>query len=290
MSEWLQYLAPWEPAPLVQLACGGAVLLYVIGAARILRRGGRIGIGPPLAYVVGVVLMYAVTQTHYDYLSQYLFFAHRGQHLVLHHLAPFLIALAHPAPVLAAGLPARLRAASGGWRWLWRPLTAIYRALQQPAVACVLFVGLIYFWLIPSIHFDAMLSAKLYWVMNWSMALDGLLFWWLMLEHGGRGVTPRLAYGLRILLLAAVMLPQILLGAFIALSRRELFDVYAVCGRAWPITPMADQHWGGLITWIPAAMMSALGAIVVLRFMLHDRSAADANGAKTLSTHRTQTT
>jgi len=266
--DWLAFFVPWEFSLPVQISVWAALVLYWNG----LRNSApeeRPPTGAVLAFVTGVALMYLVTQTLLDYWSQYMFFVHRAQHLVLHHLAPFLIALAMPAPVLARGLPAPVRA----WFVRRERLRAIwvrsYRALQQPFVACVLFVGLIAFWLTPDIHFDAMLSSTLYWLMNWSMALDGLLFWWLMFERGSGGITPRLGYGTRVLLLAAVMVPQIIIGASITFADRVWFDVYAVCGRAWPLDPLTDQHLGGLITWIPAAMMSVVGALVVLRFWIH---------------------
>ena len=171
---------PWEFSWPVQLTIWGALLLYWNGMRRS-RPEELPGHGPVLAFVTGIVLMYLVTQTRFDYWSQYMFFVHRGQHLVLHHLAPFLIALSMPAPVLARGLPAPVRAWFARRRLLGSLWVGVYRTLQQPLIACVLFVGLIAFWLTPEIHFDAMLNSTLYWVMNWSMALDGLLFWWLML-------------------------------------------------------------------------------------------------------------
>lgn len=268
MPEALQSILPWELSLPVQITCWTAIVVYLVGWRRRRRAGHRDSRWEAAAYLLGVAGMYIVTQTHYDYLSQYLFFAHRAQHLVLHHLAPFLIALAAPASVLFAGLPVAAQ------RWL-RTNTAVsrfagatYRLLQHPVVACVLFVGLIYFWLIPSIHFDAMLSRRLYWLMNWTMALDGLLFWWLILERGSRGPTPRLSFAKRFIMLVAIVPPQIVIGARLGLSRQEIFDVYDVCGRAWPIDPLTDQQLGGLITWIPASMMSVVAALVVLRFLL----------------------
>lgn len=275
MSELLAFFVPWEFSWLVQLSIWAALLLYFNG----LRKAGAAempGTAAVLAFVTGVVLMYLVTQTRFDYWSQYMFFVHRGQHLVLHHLAPFLIALSLPAPVLARGLPAGVRRFFAGRRLLARAWVTLYRWLQQPAIACFLFVGLIAFWLTPEIHFDAMLSERLYWLMNWSMALDGLLFWWLMFERGQGGITPRLGYGTRVLLLFAVMVPQIIIGASITFAGTNWFEVYAVCGRAWPLDPMTDQHLGGLITWIPAAMMSVVGALVILRFWIHDDAARHA--------------
>jgi putative membrane protein len=67
-----------------------------------------------------------------------------------------------------------------------------------------------------------------------------------------------------------IMLPQIGIGAYIALSDTILYDVYAVCGRAWPISPLVDQQIGGLITWIPASMMSVIGILIVLRLWMRD--------------------
>ncbi|MGE6608104.1 cytochrome c oxidase assembly protein [Halomonas sp. NPDC076908] len=159
-----------------------AIVLYLRGLRQCQRLGEPTSIARTFTYLLGVAAIYGVTLTHYDYLAQYMFFAHRAQHLVLHHAAPFLIALAAPLPVLIEGLPTRIRQLSRG-RLFTHVLHPAYRILQQPLIATVLFVGLIYFWLIPEIHFDAMLSADLYQVMNWSMALDGLLFWWLIFDH-----------------------------------------------------------------------------------------------------------
>jgi putative membrane protein len=197
-----------------------------------------------------------------------MFWVHRGQHLVLHHLAPFLMVLALPHRVLpyAFGPVGRARWA----RVLGHPLVRVpYSTLQHPVVAPVLFVGLIFFWLEPEIHFDAMLSNHLYRVMNASMVIDGLLFWWLIVDPRGAR-SGGLGFGLRILLLWAIMIPQIVLGASIGLAGTILFDVYSVCGRAWPLAPMTDQQIGGLITWIPAAMMSVIGALVVFRLWLRE--------------------
>lgn len=277
----LHYLLPWEFSATWMLSTIAAVAIYLRGMRTTQQGGRRVGLWRPLAFFLGVSAMYGVTQTHFDYLAQYMFFIHRAQHLVLHHAAPFLIALAAPLPMLAAGLPAQLKGLSV-WSGVGRILGPLYRLLQHPIVAPVLFVGLIYFWLIPEVHFDAMLSRELYQVMNWSMALDGLLFWWLMLDRR-TGEEGGLGYGKRIVVLIATVPPQIGLGAYIAFSDNVLFDIYSVCGRAWPLPPLDDQRLGGLITWIPAAMMSALGTIIVLSYIL--RGSGD-RGENSIATTR----
>ena len=270
----LRYLLPWEFSPTVLLSCAVGAGLYLRGVLRLQRLGRRVGFWAPLSFLLGVGLIYGVLQTYYDYLSQHMFFVHRLQHLVLHHLAPLLIVVATPGPVLRAGLPSRWRRgasslAQASW---W---SASVRVLQQPLVAGVLFVGLVYFWLTPSIHFTAMLDARRYRVMNWSMAIDGLLFWWLMLTpHRAQGRIA-VGYGRRIAILVAAGFLQLFLGAYIAMSKTVLFDVYGICGRAWAMSALTDQELGGLFTWIPPAMMSLIGVLIVIHHLLHDAERSD---------------
>jgi len=226
------YLLPYDFSPLTVFSFAAVLGLYGIALLRMpaADRPGPIRI---VTFVLGVMLCYAVMQTRFDYYSQYMFFVHRGQHLILHHLGPILIALSNPLPIARYWYGF----AGPGSRRLLAPLGWLYRLLQQPAIASVLFVGLIFFWLWPSIHFDAMLSRQLYWLMNWSMLLDGLLFWWLILDSRSPAVSGALGYGKRILLLALVAIPQMILGAWIVFSRGMVYEVYEVCGRAWPMPP-----------------------------------------------------
>jgi putative membrane protein len=79
----------------------------------------------------------------------------------------------------------------------------------------------------------------------------------------------RLAPGRRILVVIAAIPPQIMLGAFIFFTPRELYPIYSICGRAFTwITPMRDQQIGGLLLWIPGSMMSVIGALIALRHWL----------------------
>ncbi len=268
------FMRPWEFSPTVLLVCAGSAVLYVRGL-RCAGRKASPGYWRSAAFFIGLGSVYAFLQTHLDYLSQHMFWVHRLQHLVLHHAGPFLIALSAPMETLSQGTPAWLR--EGVFVPLWHnPLTqSAYRLVQNPFVAPLLFTGLIAFWLIPSVHFRAMLNLARYDAMNWSMLIDGLLFWRLVVgPEKPAGLNP-LGYGARILMLWAIMLPQIAIGAYIALNNSILYTIYGVCGRAWSIAPMTDQNLGGLITWIPAAMMSVIAALVLLRRWRHDDVAVD---------------
>ena len=267
----LRYLLPWQFSPTVFIVCAVAVTLYVRGLI-ILRDGAdRVGFWRALTFFLGVALNYAVLQTYFDYIAQHMFWIHRLQHLILHHIGPVLIVLAAPERVLRAGIPPAMRRVRIG-AWI-RPIRLFFRLIQHPLIAPTLFVGLIFFWLTPSIHFTAMIDTRRYLMMNWSMLADGLLFWWLMLAPRQTQGSTAIGYGSRLVILSLVAIPQLLLGAYITLHGTALYDVYAICGRAWAIDPLYDQQTGGLLTWIPAAMMSLVGILVVLHHILHDPEA-----------------
>jgi hypothetical protein len=85
-------------------------------------------------------------------------------------------------------------------------------------------------WLIPPMHFRAMLDGRLYALMNWSMVLDGLLFWSLVLDRQPKRPA-RTSYGVRAALALGVIFPQIVLGVIIGFSTRDLYSYYDLCGR-----------------------------------------------------------
>jgi putative membrane protein len=213
-------------------------------------------------FLLGVGAIYFVLQTHFEYLAEHMFFLNRLQHVVMHHFGPFLIALAWPWPTIMRGMPQPLRAIAEG-----RASVLFFRLMRQPLLAAFLFVGLVIFWLVPAIHFRAMIDPHLYLVMNWTMVGDGLLFWSLVLDPRPPGEA-HVSYGMRAALAVGVIFPQILLGAVITLSHTDFYGFYGWCGRIYPtIGPLEDQAFGGMIIWMPQAMMGLAALLLVLNAM-----------------------
>jgi putative membrane protein len=253
----LPFWLPWEFSWPVFLAASLSLFWFAIGVAR-LKRSVRPPIWRRLSFVLGVLSIYAVMQTHIDYYAQHMFFVHRGQHFVLHHLGAFLIALGMPGRAIYSGMPQFIRPLL-----MYSPTQRAVDFIQHPAVAPVLFVGLIYLWLLPAFHTRVMLDANLYDVMNASMAIDGIFFWSLILD--ARPHPPaRIGSGLRALLVIAVEPFQMVLGAVLSLSQTDYYAVYRICGRVWDIAALSDQHYGGLIIWLPSTLTSFAGVICVL--------------------------
>ena len=284
MPQLIEWLTPWEFSPTVLICTLLAGSLYARGARRCAAHGAPVPIWRSVCFFIGLALIYLVLQSYFDYLSQHMFWVHRLQHLVLHHLGPFLMIVALRPDLVRRALPSWVHRRVVGPAVRDPFLYGSYRFIQHPLVASLLFVGLIYFWLTPSIHFAAMLSTPRYLAMNWSMVIDGLLFWWVVLDPRPPAAHGTAGYGTRTVMLWAVIPPQIILGAHIGLSETSLFSVYNVCGRAWPISPIVDQQIGGLITWIPASMMSIVAALIVIRLWMHAPNATPGAARRTRGT------
>ena len=254
----MPFWAPWDFSWVAFASTWLMIWWFVRGVART-TAAGRPLLARRTSFLLGTLAIYSVLDTHFEYAAQHMFVLNRIQHVVMHHLGPMLIALSWPGATIARGMPRGLRALLQH-----RLVLCAINFVQQPILAASLFVGIIFFWLIPAVHFRAMLDSRLYALMNWSMVIDGILFWCLLLDP--RPSPPaRISFAVRAMLSIGVMFPQILGGALIAFSSHELYPSYDLCGRLFPgVSALADQTLGGLVIWIPPAMMSVLAIMLIL--------------------------
>ena len=224
--------------------------------------------GRKLVFWAGMAIIYLSLHTYLDYFAEHEFFMHRIQQLLLHHVAPLLIAAAYPKAVLRAGLPLAwrvrlLRPLQRSWPW-----QLISRVLFNPLLATILFVVFILIWLIPSLQTLAMLDWRVYRFMNWSMLVSGFVYWSLVLDH--RPHPPgRMTAGLRVLSPGITMAPQIVAGAIVTFSTVDLYPIFEICGRAFAFNVLTGQMVGGLIIWIPSALLESAGGLLALQQWLN---------------------
>ncbi|MDR5826738.1 cytochrome c oxidase assembly protein [Caballeronia sp. LP006] len=258
----ISLLEPWEPSYALV-----AVLIVVAGLFARGARKARMSVARRIAFWTGLVLFYVALHTKVDYYAEHQFFVHRLQHLVLHHLAPLVLMASYPGAALRAGLPFAWRPLLRNWQRS-RGARLLGAVLLNPTVIGMAFIVSVLVWLLPSIQFVSMLDWRIYRFMNWSVAISGLMYWWMILDH--RPSPPsRTRPGLRVLSPVITMTPQILAGALITFSSRDLYPVFEVCGRAFTSVPPAlDQSLGGLIMWVPAAVLETVGAMMALRLMM----------------------
>jgi putative membrane protein len=254
----LPYLFPFIFNAPVFLGCWFTLLWYLRGMARTApaQQPGRTR---KIFFLAGLAAIYFVLQTHFEYYSQHMFFLNRVQAVTLGMIAPFCIAIGWMPEVLNRGIPAWLRSTCRS-----RPVTRLANVLCHPLPSMAIFLLTTDFWLLPPVHFVAMIDPTLYAVMNLTCLAGGLLFWLVVLDP--RPTPPaRFSYLARSAAGFLVMFPQIAVSAYIALTTRDLYSFYTLCGRIFPgISPAYDQMLGGLIQWIPPGMMNTAALIIGL--------------------------
>ena len=255
----LKWIVPWEFSWVFLAGFVLTCVLYLRGSRRL-----PVSFSRRLAFWIGMAIIYLSLHTYLDYYAEHEFFMHRIQQLLLHHLAPLLIVTAFPGTVLRAGMPL-------AWRvhvlqplrrsWPWRIVSGV---LLNPTVATLLFIAFILVWLIPSMQTLAMLDWRIYRFMNWSMLISGFAYWSLVLDH--RPHPPgRMTAGLRVLSPAITMTPQILAGAIVTFSKADLYPIFEICGRAFTFNVLTGQLIGGVIIWVPSALLESIGGLMALR-------------------------
>lgn len=259
--DWIGWLVPWEFSPTLIAAFVLAGVLFLRG-----QRVHRVNGARQALFWAGMVLLYLSLHTRVDYYAERMFFIHRIQHLVLHHLGPLVLMAAYPGSVMRAGLPLTWRNRLMRFR---RTLAGriLEGVLTNPIFVPALFVFLVLIWLLPSVQFYSMLDWRLYRLMNWSVVISGFMYWNLILDRrpsppaamspGGRVISP-----------IVTMAPQMVAGAVIAFTERDIYPLFELCGRAMAMSAQTDQSIGGLTMWIPAAMTEVIGLLVALRTLM----------------------
>lgn len=259
LASLLKWIEPWEFSWVFLTIFLVTCVLFWRGSRRLAPSFGR-----KLLFWVGMAIIYLSLQTYLDYFAEHEFFMHRLQQLLLHHVAPLLVVIAYPKSVLMAGIPLSWRVHVLRPLLRSRPWRIVAGVLFNPVVATILFVVFILIWLIPSLQTLAMLDWRIYRFMNWSMLFSGFVYWSLVLDH--RPHPPgRMVAGMRVLSPAITMVPQIIAGAIVTFSRVDLYPIFEVCGRAFSFNVLTGQLIGGLIIWIPAALVETFGGLLALQ-------------------------
>ena len=249
----------WLGLPL--LLCG---LLYLVGSVRLAarrRRGAAIG-RRTLLFAGGWLLLALPLGTALHDWGGTSFTAHMVEHEIIMVLAAPLLALARPLGVLLWGLPDGLRrrlvrAGRHRLRGAWRRLTAPLTATAVQAVV-------LWLWHVPVAFEAAVHVPVVHALQHVSFLTAAVLFWW-SLSVGGVG---RRGYGLGAFCQFLTALQSGLLGALLTFSRTPWYPTYAA-QTGGSLSPLEDQQLAGLVMWVPAGMVHAVGAFVLIALWLN---------------------
>lgn len=244
----------WTLTPFIVLATACVLWLYARGA-------GKAGRWQRTGFLAGSGLLFLALQSPLDALAGDSFGLHQLQHLVIHALAPMLIALSAPAAALMAGMPGWMR------RGFYAPIAgnhgarAAFGLLSTPAGAAFAFIATQLVWLLPAAQTQALAVAWVHDAMHFSMLLAGMFLYFCAFDP--RTPPAGAAFGSRVFALLAALLVNIPLGAYLSYKESVLYPAYDEGGRLG-LDPLVDERIGGLIQYVPGSMMFVVAVLLVL--------------------------
>ena len=87
-----------------------------------------------------------------------------------------------------------------------------------------------------------------------------LLVWRVILGHR----TAVASYGVSVLLVFGTAFQSVYLALLLTFANEPWYQAYADTTSAWGLTPLADQQLAGAIMWVPAGIVHATIAMVLL--------------------------
>ena len=259
--------------PIPTLFLLGALYLYVNGLNNWPRPHHRISVWQKGSFIAGIIVLFAALQSPVEPLAEHYFSIHQTQHILVRMVGPLLILLGAPLTPMLRGMPIWMR------QGIIRPIVRqrasrwVYGRITNPIITTVLFLGLLYFWQVPGPHNLAVHNDLIHELMHGTMLTSGFLFWWIVIDP--KPHHSRLHYGLRILYLGLIVLPNTLLGAAITFREDVIYTAYQELPRPWEgLSHITDQRMGGLMLWVPGDMMSIISAGIVM-MMWYQREMAE---------------
>lgn len=245
----------WNFEPSVIIPILLSVFIYTVGVLNIWRHAG-IGRGMPVrrcaSFFSGLLALIIALVSPLDALSDSLFSAHMVQHLILILVAaPALVMSDFPLAFLWA-LPRRW-SQSFGYRWNQsQVLSGIWRVMNNPIFAWLLFTTGLWIWHPPKFFEAALHNEAIHTVEHLVFLISAMLFWWILFKPTGQ---KHVRYGMAILYLFTTVLHSAVLGALMTFTSRPWYPYYAALVIPWGLTPLQDQQLAGLIMWMPGGFI-----------------------------------
>jgi putative membrane protein len=244
---------------------GLAATVHLVGRRRLKARGGRALVNPwrSVSYLSGLAVLGIALMSPIDVLSGQFFYMHMIQHLLLVMIAPPLLLLADPMPIMMWGLPSTLRLEVGRWLRTEAKFRAVVRALTTPGLVWLYFVAALVGWHDPKLYNLTLLNDLVHDLEHLTFFGTAVLFWWHIIGSAPH-IHRRLSRGVRTGYALSAVPASALTGISIAFASEPIYTHYTTVPRLGEMTVMEDQMLGGVIMWIPGSMMYIIAALILI--------------------------
>jgi putative membrane protein len=180
------------------------------------------------------------------------------QHEILILISAPLISAAHPAATCLWAFAPRQRIYVGGWVHCVES-TWLIKFITRPLTAWLLEAAALWIWHFPALYQATLTSDWVHAAQHLSFFFTAVLFWSALYGVGRSAMS----YGTATLYVFGTAVHCSALGALLTFSAVLWYPAYTETTRSWGLTPLEDQQLGGLIMWVPTAVVFILIGLVL---------------------------
>jgi cytochrome c oxidase assembly factor CtaG/putative copper export protein len=265
-----RYLTMWNFDLIWILVCVFGIAFYLLGVLRLRIRGDSWPWYRTALWILGMLLLFWITNGGVNAYQKYLFSAHMLAHMALGMMVPVLLVPGAPITLALRTIAKRDDGSRGVREWLLLVVhSRVFAILGNPIVAAVLFAGSLWaFYYTPLFGWATENHLGHQWMIVHFLG-TGYLFVQSLI-----GVDPspgRAPYPMRLLILLGTMAFHAFFGlALLSGTALLLADWYGAMG--WGTSAIADQQTGGGIAWGVGELPTVTLAIVVAIMWARDDS------------------
>jgi cytochrome c oxidase assembly factor CtaG/putative copper export protein len=258
-----RYFTEWNFDLMWILIAGFLAFFYIAGVWRLHKRGDKWPWYRTAVWLLGLGLLFYITNGGVNAYEKYLFSAHMVGHMVVGMMVPLLLVPAAPVTLAMRAIAKRTDGSRGPREWILLAVhSKIAGALGNPVVAGVLFAGSL--WLF---YYTPLFSwATTDHIGHTFMVVHFLLVGYLFIQSL-IGIDPapyRASYPIRLIVLLATVGFHAWFGVGLMTGTGLLqAGWYGAMGRTWGPSAIADQQIGGGIAWSVGEIPTLILAIVI---------------------------
>ncbi|RFB85852.1 hypothetical protein B5K11_29645 [Rhizobium leguminosarum bv. trifolii] len=260
---------PWILAPLALSA-----ILFACGSLRFRPRSpaGRHAFTRRVStFWSGWLVLAGALVSPLHWLGEHVFTVHMIEHELVMAVSAPLIVLARPSAMLLWGLPKIIRR-KAAQVLAAKAVRRAWTFLSSGTVATLVHGMAIWAWHAPVLFDAAVESVPLHRLQHLCFFTTAILFWWSVIWKTNRGLA-----GWHLFL---TMLHMSILGALIALSPNVLYGLQTQGSGKWGLSPLEDQQMAGLVMWVPAGIIYAGAALVLVGLWVRASGKGGAGGTR----------
>jgi putative membrane protein len=244
----------WEPQIVIPLA----ILFLTYGTGAVRRRHFYILRWRHAAFFAGWFSLFLALTSPIHELGEQLFSAHMLQHEIMILVSAPLFAASQPGATCLWAFAPQGRAGIGGWMHHVEQSRFVL-FFKAPLIAWLVEAVALWIWHIPVLYQATLRSDWVHAAQHLSFFLTAVVFWSALYGVGRSAMS----YGAGTFYTFAAAVQCSALGALLTFSTMLWYPIYSETTGRWGFTPLEDQQLGGVIMWVPSAIVFIVVALAL---------------------------